>query len=75
VLRYDDAVRSRGDHVMAAGKKKEFDLGRDGNITCHLSEDGKRLLIEFDVDKEGLTKSGVNGLIDALKKVRDKMTR
>jgi hypothetical protein len=65
----------RGDHVMAAGKKKEFDLGRDGNITCHLSEDGKRLLIEFDVDKEGLTKTGVNGLIDALKKVRDKMTR
>jgi hypothetical protein len=60
---------------MAGSKKKEFDLGRDGSITCHLSEDGKRLLIEFDVDKEGLTKSGVNGLIDALKKVRDKMSR
>ena len=30
----------------------------------------EELLIEFDVDKEGLTKSGVNGLIDALKKVR-----
>jgi len=60
---------------MAEGKKKKFDLGRDGNIICHVSENGKRLLIEFDVDKEGLTKSGVNGLIDALKKIRDKMVR
>ncbi len=60
---------------MAEGKKKKFDLGRDGNITCHVSENGKRLLIEFDVDREGLTKTGVNGLIDALKKIRDKMVR
>jgi hypothetical protein len=60
---------------MAGGKKKQFDLGRDGTITCHLSEDAKRLLIEFDVDKAGLTKAGVNGLIDALKNIRDKMSR
>ena len=60
---------------MAEGKKKKYDLGRSGSIVCHLSNDAKRLLIEFDVDKEGLTKTGVNGLIDALKKVRDKMTR
>ena len=60
---------------MADGKKKKFDLGRDGSITCHVSEDAKRLLIEFDIDKEGLTKAGVNGLIDALKKIRDKMGR
>lgn len=60
---------------MGEGKKKKFDLGRDGTITCHVSEDSKRLLIEFDVDKEGLTKAGVNGLIDALKKIRDKMQR
>ena len=60
---------------MAEGKKKKFDLGRDGNITFHVSEDAKRLLIEFDVDKEGLSKAGVNGLIDALKKIRDKMVR
>lgn len=66
---------SNGDVVMAGSRKKEFDLGRDGSITCHLSEDARRLLIEFDVDKEGLTKTGVNGLIDALKKIRDKMTR
>jgi hypothetical protein len=60
---------------MAEGKIKKFDLGRDGTIVCHVSGNAKRLLIEFDVDKEGLTKAGVNGLIDALKKVRDKMER
>lgn len=55
--------------------KKKFDLGKGGTITCHVSEDGKRLLIDFDVDKTGLTKTGVNGLIDALKKIREKMVR
>ena len=60
---------------MAEGWKKEFDLGRSGTITCHVSEDGKHLLIEFDTRKEGLSKTGVNGLIDALKKVREKMVR
>jgi hypothetical protein len=55
--------------------KKKFDLGKSGTITCHVSEDAKRLLIEFEVDKQGLTKTGVNGLIDALKKVREKMVR
>ena len=60
---------------MADGKKKKYDLGRDGTITCHVSEDSRRLLIEFEVDNEGLTKAGVNGLIDALKKIRDKMAR
>ena len=60
---------------MAGGRKKKFDLDRDGFIICHVSEDAKRLLIEFNVEKEGLTKTGVNGLIDALKKIRDKMVR
>ena len=60
---------------MGDGRKKKFDLGRDGVITCHVSEDAKRMLIEFEVEKEGLTKAGVNGLIDALKKIRDKMQR
>jgi hypothetical protein len=55
--------------------KKKFDLGKSGTITCLVAEDGRRLLIEFSVDKEGLTKTGVNGLIDALKKVRVKMVR
>ena len=60
---------------MAEGRSKKFDLGKDATIVCHVSEDAKRLLIEFDVDREGLTKSQVNGLIDALKKIRDKMVR
>ena len=58
-----------------AESKKRFDLGKSGTITCHLSKSGKRLLIEFDVDKEGLSKTAVNGLIDALKEIRDKMVR
>jgi hypothetical protein len=58
-----------------ASTKKKFDLGKSGTITCHVSEDAKRLLIDFDVDKAGLTKTGVNGLIDALKKIREKMVR
>jgi hypothetical protein len=60
---------------VAKGKKWEFDLGRSGTITCHLSDDAKRLLIAFAVDADGLTKTGVNGLIEALKKIREKMVR
>ena len=60
---------------MADGKEKTVDLGKSGTITCHLSEDAKRLLIDFNVDKRGLNKTGVNGLIDALKNVREKMVR
>jgi len=55
--------------------KKKFYLGKSGTIACLVSADGKRLLIEFSVDEEGLTKTGVNGLIDALKTVREKMVR
>jgi hypothetical protein len=60
---------------MGGEIRKEYDLGRSGSIVCHVSEDGMRLLIEFDVDKEGLSKTGVNGLIEALKKIREKMVR
>jgi hypothetical protein len=60
---------------MADGKRKNYDLGSSGTITFHVSEDAKRLLIEFDVEKEGLTKTGVNGLIDALEEIRKKMSR
>lgn len=56
-------------------RRTKFDLGKSGSIVCHLSKDAKRLLIEFDVEKEGLTKTGVNGLIDALKLIREKMVR
>ena len=55
--------------------KKKFDLGKSGTITCHVSDDAKRLLIDFNVDKTGLTKTGVNGLIDALKSIRKDMQR
>jgi hypothetical protein len=74
-LRQDDSAWSCGGYVLADRTKKKFDLGRDGTITLHVSEDTKWLLIEFDVDKEGLTKAGVNGLIDALKKIRAKTVR
>lgn len=60
---------------MAHEAGKQFDLGKSGTITLHLSADAKRLLIEFDVDERGLSKTGVNGLIEALKKIREKMVR
>jgi len=60
---------------VAKEKTKRFELGRNGAITLHVSADAKRLLIEFDVEKEGLTKQGVNGLIDALEEMRKKMDR
>ncbi len=60
---------------MADGKSKTFDLGDGAKVVCHVSEDAKRLRIESDVDQGGLTKTQVNGLIDALKKTRGKMER
>ena len=58
-----------------AESKKSFDLGKSGAVICHVSKNGKRLLLEFKVDKDGLTKTGLNGLIDALKDIREKMVR
>jgi hypothetical protein len=60
---------------MAEGKQYKFDLGKSGNFNCLLSEDAKRLQVDLKVDEAGLTKTGVNALIDALKKVREKMGR
>jgi hypothetical protein len=54
---------------------KTIDLGRCGSVTLHLSNDRKRLLVEFVTEPDGLDKSGLNGFIDALKKVRDHMDR
>jgi hypothetical protein len=64
----------RGQHV---GKKKSkvVDLGTNGNIKLHLSDDAKRLLIEFNVGKDGLTKTDINYLIPNLKDIREKMER
>ena len=58
---------------MSDSSKQKFDLGASGTITCFVSKDAGRLLIEFNVGKEGLTKSGLNGLIFALKTVRESM--
>jgi hypothetical protein len=55
--------------------KKEVDLGKSGNVILRLSDDAKHLQIELDCGKEGLNKTAVNGLIDALEKIREKMER
>ena len=60
---------------MGKKKSKEIDLGKSGTIKLHLSDDAKRLLIEFGVDKRGLTKTDVNWLIPHLKNVREEMMR
>ncbi len=60
---------------MADSIKKKFDLGKSGNATCEVSSDRKRLVLELDIQKEGLSKTGLNGLIDALKTIREKMER
>ena len=58
-----------------AVKQKRIDLGASGSVILHLSPDQRSLWITFDARPEGLDKTGVNTLIDALKKVRDKMRR
>jgi len=60
---------------MGKEKRSEVDLGTNGNITLHLSDDVKRLLIEFNVDKDGLSKTDINCLIPILKDIREKMQR
>ncbi len=55
--------------------EKRIDLGRCGAVTLHLSADQKRLLIAFETDPDGFDKAGLNGFIDALKKVSKKMQR
>jgi hypothetical protein len=47
----------------------------DGYIFCHVSEDQKTARIRFGADENGLTKSGVKGLIGALKRIREVMVR
>ena len=50
-------------------------MGTNGNITLHLSDAAKKLLIEFNVDEVGLTKTDINYLIPELKDIREKMQR
>jgi hypothetical protein len=56
-------------------KSKEIDLGKSGTFTLHLSDDARRLLIEFDVDERGFTKSDLNLFISNLKEIREEMSR
>jgi hypothetical protein len=56
-------------------KEKSVDLGACGSVTLHLSADRKHLFIKFEVQPEGFDKTGLNGFIDALDKVRKKMER
>lgn len=60
---------------MADVIKKKFDLGKSGDLACEVSEDRKRVIIALKTEDEGLTKTGLNGLIDALKAIREKMVR
>lgn len=60
---------------MGKDKGETFDLGKSGSIVCYVSDDKKRLLIAFDIDERGFTKTGLNGFIEALKKVRQEMVR
>ena len=60
---------------MKESYQKKIDLGRCGAVTIHINKDGKRLLLEFDTEPEGLDKTGLNSFIDALKKARERMER
>ena len=60
---------------MKAAVQKKIELGGCGAVTLHLSQDRKRLLLEFATEPEGFDKTGLNGFIDALKKVRERMDR
>jgi len=64
-----------GTVIIQAGKNERFHLGKDGSVTCRVSENLKRMQIEFDLREGTLTKSGVNGLIDFLKSMREVMQR
>jgi len=55
--------------------QRKIDLGRCGAVTLHVSKGGKRLLLEFATEADGLDKTGLNSFIDALKKIREHMGR
>jgi hypothetical protein len=61
--------------MATTGKGEVFDLGRSGTVTCYVSDDKKRLLISVAIDSRGFTKTGINGFIEVLRKLREKMVR
>ena len=63
------------ERYMKETYQKKIDLGRCGAVTLHVGKGGKRLLLEFETEPEGLDKTGLNSFIEALKKVRERMER
>ena len=59
----------------SAVRQTSVDLGACGSLTLQLSADQRSLWMAFNTRPQGLDKTGVNTLIDALKKVREKMQR
>lgn len=55
--------------------EKHVELGRCGEVVLLLSPERTRLLVEFNVDKDGFDKAGLSAFIDALEKIRKKMER
>lgn len=60
---------------MKDGEKKKIDLGRTGKITYIRSKDDKYVQIAIEAPDKGLDKSDLGAIIDALRKIRDKMER
>jgi len=50
-------------------------FGDDCYVVCYVSADQKTVQIGFGIEKNGLTKSEVKGLIGALRKIREVMVR
>lgn len=62
-----------GQQADATTKRGSVDVDLDASITWQLDEDGKRVAIALPA--AGLSKTGVNGLIDALRRIREQMVR
>jgi hypothetical protein len=74
-VKVEPAAVHHGERRMKENYQKKIDLGRCGEVTLHIDKGGKRLLLEFDTEPEGLDKTGLNSFIDALKKARERMER
>lgn len=72
VARWHSTYRAR-ERGTGDAHKEEVDLGRCGAVTLHPSNDEGRVLLEFEAEPEGPRKNGINGFIDALKQVRERM--
>jgi hypothetical protein len=55
--------------------RTEIELSQDGSAVLVLREDRRRLQVDLEPRKSGLTKTDVSTLIRALEKLREKMER